>query len=312
MGGEAVFAPAAWQSAQRMSDGRLYSVPWLADPHVIFFWRDMLEQAGVDQETAFQTPDNLTEALIRLQASGVSKPWLLNAGHKYNAIHTVSSWIWAAGGDFLSKDGNKALFTEPQALAGLKAYFSMIRFMGPESHTADYEFNEQLFVSRQSAVVQGGIATADYVIKNTPAEMHSKFGIALPFGVPIVGGSSLMIWSSTRNPEAAVSLVRFLTGKTAQSAYPATVSQLPVRLDVLNQPPYTTDPILHGFSEAMRRGRVFPITKLSGMLEENLGNALVDIWTTLAADPTTDLETLIISHLTPIARRFNNWMDNPI
>lgn len=311
MGGEAAFASAAWESAQRQSDGHVYSLPWLADPRVIFYWRDMLDQAGVDAETAFQTEENLIEALSRLQASGTKNPWLLTAGHKHSAIHSVSSWIWAAGGNFVSEDGKTALFMEPKGLAGLKAYFSMIRFMSPESHTADYSLNNQLFASRKSAIIQGNLETANYIINNTPAaEMRSNLGIALPFGVPYVGGSSLVIWSKSRiNEQAAVSLAQFLTGKTVQSVYPASIGLLPVRLDVLNEPPYTTDPILQGFSEAIRQGRVFPITKLSGLLEEHLGNALVEIWKTLASDTTADLDTLITSKLGLIARRYNNWFE---
>jgi multiple sugar transport system substrate-binding protein len=311
MGGAAAFASAAWESAQRELDGKVYSLPWLADPRVIFYWRDMLNQAGVDAETAFQTEENLIEALSRLQTSGIEKPWLLTAGHKHSAIHSVSSWIWAAGGDFVSKDGKKALFMEPKGLAGLKAYFSMIRFMSRESHTADYSINSRLFASRKSAIIQGNLETATYIINNTPAaDVHSNLGIALPFGVPYVGGSSLVIWSKSRlNEQAAVSLAQFLTGKTTQSAYPASIGLLPVRLDVLSEPPYSTDPILQGFSEAIRRGRVFPITKLSGLLEEHMGNTLVEIWKTLASDPNADLDTLITTNLAPVARRYNNWFE---
>jgi multiple sugar transport system substrate-binding protein len=309
IGGEAAFAPVAWRSAQQISDKQVWSIPWMADPRAFLYWRDMLDQAGTDEQTAFQSPGNIIEASRRLQASGVSKPWGITTGYKHSAIHTVASWVWASGGEFISDGGTKALFLEPEALAGLKAYFSMIQFMAPESLKADYLANNQLFANRQSAIILGNAETATYIVNNIPVEMRSRLGIALPFGVPMVGGSSLVVWASSRHEQTAVNLVQFLAGRTAQAIYPISLDHLPVRLDVLNEPPYTTDPILQGFSEALRRGRVFPTTKLSGLLEEHLGNALVNIWVSLFADPTANLEDLITSNLTSVARRYNNWME---
>ena len=281
----------------------------MADPRIFLYWRDLLEQASVDEQIAFQSPENLVEASRRLQATGVPAPWGITTRYKHSAIHTVASWVWASGGDFISGDGRKALFLEPQALAGLKAYFDMLPFMAPESLKADYQVNNQLFANRQSAIIVGNGETAKYIVNNIPAEMRSRLGVALPFGVPLVGGSCLVVWASSKYQQAAVSLVQFLAGRTAQAAYPISLDHFPVRLEVLNGPPFSTDPILQGFSEALRRGRAFPVTKLSGLLEENLGNALVAIWAKLFADPTANLEDLITSNLTSVARRYNNWME---
>ena len=194
-------------------------------------------------------------------------------------------------------------------MAGLKSYFGMLPFMAPESLTGDYQFNNQLFVKRHSAIMLGNGKTATYILKNIPAEMRYRIGVALPFGIPLVGGSSLVIWASSHSEQAAVSLVQFLTGRAAQAAYPISLDHLPVRLDVLNEPPYSTDPILRGFSEALRKGRAFPVTKLSGLLEEHLGNALVNIWAGLSADPSADLGNFISKNLAPVVQRYNNWMD---
>jgi multiple sugar transport system substrate-binding protein len=309
MGGKAAFVPVAWQNTPQVLDKQIWAIPWLADPRVFFYWRDLIEQAKVDEETAFQNPQNLTETVRRIQSGGVSKPWGITVGHKHSALHTVASWVWANGGDFISTDGKRALFLESEALAGLKAYFSMIQFMAPESQMADYQANNQLFANHQSAIILGNGETATYIVNNIPADMRTRLGVALPFGIPLVGGSSLVVWAKTQNDQAAVSLVQFLVGRTAQAAYPISLDHLPVRLDVLNEPPYTTDPILKGLSSALYKGRVFPITKLSGLLEEHLGNALVKIWASLFANPTSDLEDLILSNLTSVVRHYDDWME---
>ncbi len=95
LGGEDAFAPVAWQSVRQISDEQVWSIPWMADPRVFLYWRDLLENARVDEQLAFLNPGNFTETLSRLQVSGVSKPWVINTRHKHSAIHTVASWVWA-------------------------------------------------------------------------------------------------------------------------------------------------------------------------------------------------------------------------
>jgi ABC-type glycerol-3-phosphate transport system substrate-binding protein len=138
--------------------------------------------------------------------------------------------------------------------------------------------------------------------------MRTRLGVALPFGVPLVGGSSLMVWKNCRNEQAAVGLVKFLTGRAVQTVYPTSLDYLPVRLDVMDEPPFTTDPILKGLSQALHQGRVFPVTKLSGLLEERLGAALVNIWASLFANSSNNVDELIDKHLAPVVRHYDNWM----
>ena len=198
-GGETAFVPVAWQSTQQISDEQVWSMPWTADPGVFLYWIDLLEQAGIDEEIFFQSPGNLAEASRRVQASGIPRPWGITAGQKHSAIHSVASWVWASGGDFLSEDGKRVMFMGPEALAGLRAYFSMIQFMAPESQLADYRVNNQLFINRQSAIISGNGEIAAYIVNNLPDEMCSRLGVALPFGIPLVGGSSLVVWANSRH-----------------------------------------------------------------------------------------------------------------
>jgi ABC-type glycerol-3-phosphate transport system substrate-binding protein len=149
MGGTSAFAPVTWQSTQQISEQQIWSVPWMTDPRIFLYWRDLLEQAGVDEDVVITKPDSLLDGLKRIRAGVIPHPWGITAGHKHSAIHTVSSWVWATGGDFTFADGNRALFLEPEALAGLKAYFSTIEFMAPESQSADYRANNLLFANRQ-------------------------------------------------------------------------------------------------------------------------------------------------------------------
>ena len=121
LGGSAVFVPALWQttSPHSIPRARVWAIPWVSDVRLIFYWRDMLEQAGIDEKTAFQTPERMEETMERLQASDVKAPWGVWADVAYITLHNASTWIWQAGGDFLSADGKRILFDQPEALNGL-------------------------------------------------------------------------------------------------------------------------------------------------------------------------------------------------
>jgi multiple sugar transport system substrate-binding protein len=308
MGGKDAFVPIVWKNIPPSKEGEIWAIPWLADPRIFFYWRDLVEEAQADEKTAFENPQNIIETMKRLQKNGVAHPWGITVGNKHSALHTVASWVWASGGEFLSEDEKKALILEPRALEGLKAYFSMAAFMAPECLTAGYQKNNENFINRRSAVIMGNCETLKFITEHTSPEMRARLGAALPFGVPLVGGSDLMIWASTRHEEQAVSLVQFLAGAAFQSVYPMSIDHLPVRREALENPPHTTDPLLKIFTKAMYKGRIFPVVRLSGLFEERLGNALINIWNAVFADPAADLETLITDNLFPVVRQYDNWM----
>jgi maltose-binding protein MalE len=89
IGGNRAFFPAAWQTVflPWERDSKVWAIPWLVGTRIIFYWRDMLEQAGIDEQTAFSTPDSVEETMIRLQESAVETPW----------------GVWAIGGHILAK-----------------------------------------------------------------------------------------------------------------------------------------------------------------------------------------------------------------
>ncbi len=302
LGGEGAFHPAAWQSAPRKDAESVWAIPWLADPYPIVYWRDMLERAGVDEQTAFQSFDRMQETLERLQASGVASPWVTLTANRLDILHTSASWIWGAGGDYVSADGKRPMFHLPKAWAGLKAYFSLYRYMPAQAQPVSQA--TELFARRQVAACMTSLRFLWAAMPpNGPADVQARMGVALPPGPSLVGGSNLVIWQHSHHERAALELVRFLVSPSTQKEYCQHVGILPVRLDVLDQPPYSTGPYLQGYVRAMQHGRPFPTVRLAGMLEDRLAVALGQISADVIARPDSDLGTLISSRLEPLARR---------
>jgi len=49
---------------------RVRMIPWLAALQIMYYRRDLLKNAGVDEKTAFLSPAQLVQTLKRLRAGG--------------------------------------------------------------------------------------------------------------------------------------------------------------------------------------------------------------------------------------------------
>jgi len=299
-GGPSTFHSVAWQSSRRVYEGQIWAIPWLSDPHAILYWKDMLSQAGIQEQNAFKSFDQMEQTLQHLQSSGVTAPWVLPIGHRFNSLHAACSWIWGAGGDFVSADHRTPFFHHPEAIEGLKRYFRLYRYMPQEGQPLDDVGSSKFFLDRKAVATIGNLT----MIHKIPPDLLSKIGVALPPGAPLVGGSSLIIWKHTPNEQDAVELVKFLVGKSAQVQYCQRLGYLPVRAEALFEPPYTTDPVLRGFTLALQKGRLFPLIKLGGLLEEKFSAMIGNVWAQIAAGENVDLDVLLPKEINPLVRHF--------
>ncbi len=313
MGGDEAFVPLAWESSRRIERQQVWAIPWLADPRAIFYWRDLLEQAGVDETNAFQDFQSMETTLTRLQETSTPTPWVIPTVADVPLLQIVASWVWGAGGDFVNANGKRVLFSASEALRGLKAFYSLYRFTPQTGSLTDAQQVKTYFASRKSAVTMGSPQLGLSILREIPASERSLLGVSAPPGPALIGGSNLVVWAHTRKPNMAVDLVRFLTSKAAQVEYLPSIGYLPVRWDALSEPPYTTDPFFKGLALSLHNSRPFPLVRLGGLLEARLLAPLSNIWQDLIANPEGDLDTIMLDHLSPIANRLNVLLNsNPL
>ncbi len=310
-GGESAFLPAAWQSGRLRHDPTLWAMPWLAETRVIFYRRDLLARAGVDELSAFRTPDRLVTTLEQLRASGVENPWCVPTQPTITTFHNVASWIWGAGGDFVDQDQRCVLFERDAARAGLGAYFDLHRFLPPRQRSLDAFLADDLFFSGQTATALSGPWLL--TVSDAPLDPHlaPSIGVALPPGPPLVSESHLVIWRSIspRLERLAVELVRFLTDRRLQLTCSQQTGLLPVRTEVLAAPPFSTEPHYRVFSRGLLTGRSFPSMRLWGLLEDRLVPALGKIWQKVLAEPQPAIDAIIQAELEPLAQRLNQTLE---
>jgi multiple sugar transport system substrate-binding protein len=309
MGGEAAFLPALWRTALLPwgGDKKVWAIPWLADTRLVFYWRDILEQAGIDERTAFSTPDSVEDTMIRLRASGGEAPWGVWVVGGGVALQNAASWVWQAGGGFLSANGRQILLDRPEAIEGFVSHLKLCRYLPPGVESIDTRrFDaEEAFAKRRIAVLMGLCGWFPSFLRQAEIpDAVDRLGMALPPGPAFVGGANLIVWQHARRMQDALALVRTLTGKPFWRACPHDLDFFPARLDMWAEPSYASDPRYEMVTQAIKTGRTFPVVSKWGMFENRLNQTVTELWERALADPDQDLTDLVSSYMRALAGRF--------
>ncbi|RPJ50717.1 MAG: extracellular solute-binding protein, partial [Methanobacteriota archaeon] len=243
LGKPGAFLPQAWRTVSFHTTGypneRVWSIPWVVGARLLFYRKDLLEEIGIDAREAFSSNSRLADTIRHLSESGVRVPWMVPTGYTHTNLHNISSWVWGAGGDFLSPDGKRITLVETSALKGLCEYFSLVRYLAPEVRGLNGLEPDDYLLNHPDAAA---IISGPWLFTKVQAGEGGRIGVTLPPGPSFVGGSNLIIWKSARNPEAAFKLVRFLTQTQSQTQYARMVGLLPARLEAQQAEPYASDP----------------------------------------------------------------------
>ena len=307
MGGAGAFIPAIWPYDSALGDP-VWSIPWLAESRVILYRRDLLKAAGVDEKTAFTTHENLVQTLEQIQKSDLGPPLIIPTNRTANTLHSMPSWIWGAGGDFVDENHRRVAFADPAAKSGIREYFSLYRFLDPKFHGLSPYEADDIYISGGAAVTIDGPWSVFLPHEQPEPNILDKTGVALLPGISCVGASDLVIWKHTpvRHEKIALNLVNFLTSKKAQLHSSQHVGLLPARLEALETKPFSVDPSYQVLVKALKSGRSLPTMRLWGLIEERLTAAFGNLWEKILSDPDPDLDAILDAELDPLAQRLNH------
>jgi len=299
------FLPAAWQGCQLTDRPEVWAVPWLVGARLVFFRRDLLLRTGVDEDEAFASAENCERTLHLLQEHHVATPWIVPTAHTHTTLLNAASWVWEAGGDFVTPDGKQVLFAQHHAIAGLRNYFALGRYIPSALRQIGAPHPDTQFLQHDdTAVTIGG----PWLFNFLTGAARDNVGLALPLGAPMLGGSHLVIWKHSRKPDAALKLIRFLTQTEAQVQYARRIGLLPAVVEALNEAPFTTDRLWRSAVQAVKAGRAVPITPSWGLMEDRLATEFAAVWQALFDQPTLDLVALLARRLEPLAGRLDQLL----
>ena len=300
LGKVAHFLPAAWRGCQQPDQFEVWAIPWLVSARLVFYRRDLMQGAGINEADAFESAEHFEQTLHQLRENGVRVPWIVPTTHTHATLLNAASWVWAAGGDFVSPDGRHILIAQNHAIAGLRNYFALGQYIPRHLHHLDaFQPDTQFLQHPDTAVTIGG----PWLYHFLSAELRDNVGLALPPGAPFLGGSHLVIWKHSRKQESALKLIRFLTQTETQVRYAQRIGLLPAVVEALNEEPFTTDRLWKSAVQAVKAGRTVPNTRSWGLMEDRLAAEFAGVWQAFFQDPSVNLVGLLIHRLEPLARR---------
>jgi multiple sugar transport system substrate-binding protein len=309
LGGANAFFPAAWD-ADTPGDSETWSIPINVFSYLLLYRKDRLAQAGIDANSAFATPQALTETVQRLKAASSAPALLLPHGKPFPARpHLLASWIWGAGGDFLSEDGRSARFIEPEAMRGMTDFFNLYRLHAPKEGGLSSAECMARFAAGETSLLLAGATAQQFIEQHNRPEVIENLGVAPLPGVPWIGGSNLVIWKEARlNSEverSALDLAGFLTTPAAQVKLAAAQYSIPARAEALAQHTFTYPAFRAAVEHSMRFGRSYPRVKLWVRIMSELRSTFEAVTAEVIEKSEEDVPQILQRRLKPLAHRLS-------
>lgn len=231
------FFPGPWQN--NSVNGRLKAVPGYIDTGVLFYRKDLLEKY---QEQPPKTWPELTRIATKIQAAerneGKKNFWgLVFQGKSYegltcNALEWVDSW---GGGTFIDEKGNITI-NNPKAAQALDMAKGWIGTIAPKGVLGYKEEESRSVFQNGDALFMRNWPYAYQLSQADDSPLKGKVGVtALPVGPEGKGATALGGWhwsvnGNTKNPQAAIELVKILTDDDSQKTRLKILGHAPTRV----------------------------------------------------------------------------------
>ncbi len=309
VGEEKDFFPSNWNSGiVATSTGQpplIWAIPWTSDVRLAYYRRDLFEKANIDPTHVFEHIDSLTQAIQTL-AKSVTLPVALSTQRSRINLHNLASWIWDAGGDFLTSDRNQVAFDSPKSLRGMSHYFQLGKYIPANRHKVTDAEADRLFLSGEAATnFSGAWILIDPSM--APIVRDNLSVVAMP-SASFVGGTHLLTWKHSRKRDSALTLIDFMVKHSAEhNIFPAFT--LPAHIPSWEKIHFIAEPYFSIIIEALQQGRNFPIGRLWGLVEKRLVDTIPIIWEKVLDADGNDIETILAQNVTPLARRINMTLE---
>jgi multiple sugar transport system substrate-binding protein len=279
IGGEKAYAPGIWNTTKVEGQDGTWAIPWFTEARSVYYRKDVLEKAGVDPATAFKDLASFKATLqaIKDKVPGI-QPFGAPGKKAFDLVHNVMPFVWDNGGAELSDDAKKSTINTPEAQTGVEFIGDLITsgLYDKSQLERDGTQVENQFKGGKLAVWIGGPWVLGSITRtddeNWVPEARDNVGVApMPTGpdgkaYTFVGGSDLMMFKSTKHPNEAWALMKFLSEDQTQKDYANLLGMFPARLDPQQQVG-DSDANHKAFFEAIQNGRTYAPIPQWGQIE---------------------------------------------
>ncbi len=257
------YFPGIWET--NLVEGVLCGVPWYVDTRVLFYRKDLLLAAGVAAPP--RTWTEWHDALRRLKA---------RAGPgRFAILLPTDEWAQPVifglqkKASLLTADGGDAAFRSNEFREAAAFYVSLFREgLAPALANTQIANVYQEFAAGDFAMYITGPWNLGEFRHRLPASLKDAWATApLPAargdgnggpGVSLAGGSSLVLFRSSKRGDDAWKLIEFLSEPAQQVRFYALAGDLPARRDAWSDPLLSGDAAARAFEEQLENVAATP------------------------------------------------------
>jgi multiple sugar transport system substrate-binding protein len=240
--------------------GKVYGVPWYVDTRLQFYRRDLFRRAGHDAP-----PSNWADWKRSLHdVKRIAGPGNYAILLPINEFEHLLTFGLQQEEPLLRDQGTRGNFSSPGFRSALGFYKSLFdEGLAPVATSSQISNLWDEFAKGFFSVFLSGPWTIGDMKSRLPESFQSNWmtsGMPGPHGpgASAPGGSSLVVFSSARNPEAAWSLVSYLSRPAVQAEFQALTGSLPARRSAWSAPALAADPHVQVLGGQLERARAVP------------------------------------------------------
>lgn len=197
----------------------VYAKPWILGTRVIFMNTDLLVQAGYERTWTPVTLKDLFDAAIRIDSLGEDiYGWGSNTAEKHRLYKKFLPFFWSAGGKIFDVTGEYCVVSSIKAAAGLNIYKV---FHDGAGYVANQRGIEDAFLDGKVGIIMSG----DWLLKRIELEKRKINFTTTLFpggdtpGRSFLGGEFLAVNADSKNKDAALRFINFITSPANQVAF---------------------------------------------------------------------------------------------
>jgi multiple sugar transport system substrate-binding protein len=196
--------------------GKLYGLPWIAQPVMLYYNPDMFQKAGINPPDESWTWDTFKDAAKKLTLKDASGN-VTQYGTSFSGWPPIHMFIWQAGGEVIASDLKSSPIDSPEAVQGEQFYADLIYnpdYAVPEEVIKEQGFGEMVKAGKVAMFFGGAADDLDYAYQKDPK--NAKLMMALvPKGpkdrTTFAWTAITAVSTQTKNPDLAVKAMVALT-----------------------------------------------------------------------------------------------------
>jgi len=267
----------------------LTSVPLYGLAYGLYYNKKMFADAGLTPPTTWEEMVADAKKLTTPSVWGMG----LEAGSYTENVHFA--FITASQNKASFFKGEKADFTQDGAVDGVKRYLDLMqtdKVVDPSNaqYTTGTEASADFAKGKVAMIINQDNANALLESNGMKADAYGVVAIPAPVGGKKISsgiqGINISIYKNTKHKDAALKFVKYMTSAATQDVLGKPYVSIPVLKDV--KPTFTDDPALaKTFQDIYNDASApYPLVPLEGAFETNVGNAVNNLFATIATGGT--------------------------